>query len=162
MSLFDVIKYSDIDINDIESNQSLNQLPKKVVENWHARLVEHACKSAESISHQDKSGKCRELIDAIRAFMRNEISKEAYYVVYYAAKKAGSTDSAGRSAESAAGSLSSTALNTAHNTAQSVWVARNAANAAYYAANAANAAGNAAMKLYKDWLMEELLAHDLK
>jgi len=147
MSLFDVIKYGNIDI---DSANDLNRLPSEVVKKWRVRVVEHACQSAESTVHQDTSGTCQELIDMTRKFMRGEVDTNALCAAY-------------------------DAVNTQYNAAN--YAARNAANSArlpvsasYYAANAASgvdlapyhaaAAYNAAIKLHKEWLMEELLKHE--
>jgi hypothetical protein len=153
MSLLDVIKNSDIDI---ESKEDLSQLPAEVINKWLFRVVEHACQSAESVAHKDKTGSCQSLIDKIRAYMRKEIDWDEVEKARYAVNAANA--------------------------------ARNAANAAYYAANAANAARNAVnyshnaavnyasnaarnanetdtsvtLRMYQNWLMEELLAYDMQ
>jgi hypothetical protein len=147
MSLLDVIKNSDIDI---ESKEDLSQLPAEVINKWLSRVVEHACQSAESIAHQDKTGKCQSLIDKIRAYMRKEIDWDEVEKARYA---------------------SSDAFNSAVN------YAANAASVAYYAANAAHSASNYAanaarnanetdisvtLRMYQNWLMEELLAYDMQ
>ena len=143
MSLFDVIKYGNIDIN---SRDELNQLPCEVVKKWRALVVEHACQSAELDAHRDKSGKCQELIDMTRKYMRGEVDKDTLL---------------------AAKTTANAAYNTAHLAAYcaAIYAAYYAANAAYCAAYcAANAARDitrdAAMKLYQEWIMEELLKHE--
>ena len=171
MSIFDVIKYGNINI---ESEDDLNQLPCEVVKKWHARVVEHACQSAESVAHQDTSGKCQVLIDMTRKFMRGEVNWDAAYAAYNAtsvAINAADAANAAYYAASAAYNATSVAINAAYAAAYAVSEAINAdyevTNGVYSSASAADAvtdairtARNAAMKLYKEWLMEELMAYD--
>jgi hypothetical protein len=169
MSIFDVIKYPDIDI---QSKEDLSQLPKEVIEKWHARLVEHACQSAETIAYQDESGKCQEGIDATRAYMRNEISIDDLNL----AATMVSPEYA-NNANTYAYTAARAAYKAAHYEAYTAYTActYNAADAAYFAARHdadadayfearhdadADAAYNSSIKLYKDWIMEELLAYE--
>jgi hypothetical protein len=157
MSIFDVIKYPDIDI---ESEEDLSQLPEEVINKWLSRVVEHACQSAESIAHQDKTGKCQDVIDKIRAYMRKEIDwyevDEARNAAYYAARNAvyaanAAYDAAHDAARNAASAAAYYAANAAYD------AARNAANAAYYANETDK---SVTLRMYQNWLMEELLAYD--
>jgi hypothetical protein len=161
MSIFDVIKYPDIDI---QSEEDLGQLPKEVIEKWHARLVEHACQSAETIAYQDKSGKCQELIDATRAFMRNEISIDDL-IALNVANSSNTADNAASTARYAAyagyAGYAANAVTAAYNAVRyAATAARDAAHNSSKKLYAANAARDAAMKLYKNWIMEELLAYE--
>ena len=146
MSLFDVIKYGNIDI---QSETELNELPPEVVKKWHARVVEHACQSAESIAHQDTSGKCQKLIDMTRKYMSGEVDKDALLAekktASYLVPKAYST----------AAHFASNAAYTPVNIS-----AYCAANAVRNAAYPAKDADYAAIQLYKEWLIEELMNYD--
>jgi hypothetical protein len=174
MSLFDVIKYPDIDI---ESKEDLSQLPEEVINKWLSRVVEHACQSAESVADKDKTGKCQDVIDKIRAYMRKEIdwdevekayntahdaTNAAYYAnetAYYAAHNA--ANYAAHDATNAAYYANETAYYAAHNAAN--YAARNAVYAVNYAANYANETDNSVtLRMYQNWLMEELLAYDMQ
>jgi thioredoxin-like negative regulator of GroEL len=150
MSLLDVIKHSDIDI---QSKEDLSQLPEEVINEWLSRVVEHACQSAESIAYNDKTGKCQDVIDKIRAYMRKEIDWDEVYAARYAAYTARNASNAAYTAYSAA-----------------YYAANDGFNAAYYV-NASNYAANAArnanetdtsvtLRMYQNWLMEELLAYE--
>jgi hypothetical protein len=161
MSLFDVIKYSDIDI---ESKEDLSQLPEEVINKWLSRVVEHACQSAESVAHQDKTGKCQDVIDKTRAYMRKEIDwnevEKAHYAanaVYYAAHNAvyAAYDAGCYAAHNAANAVCYAAHNAAY--------AANAARNAVYAAHNANETDKSVtLRMYQNWLMEELLAYDMQ
>ena len=165
MSLFDVIRYGRVDI---ESEGDLNRLPSEVVKEWCARVVEHACQSAESVVHKDKSGKCQELIDMTRKYMRGEIDNDVLDEAYAAARDAAS-DAASDAARDAARDAAN-AANAANAARDADYEASDAAYIAAYAASDAvydaasdavyDAAFYAAMKLYKEWIMEELMAYE--
>jgi len=147
MSLFDVIKYGKVDIM---SKNDLDRLPQEVVNKWRARVVEHACKSAESIAQRDKSGTCQELIDMTRKFMRGEVSMDAVNAAISAANYAVTN----------ASYCAASAANAARKAVDDAAVF--ASDTAFFASNAAtaSAASDAAMKLYQEWITEELLKHE--
>jgi len=153
MSLFDAIKYGTIDIN---SKDDLNQLPSEVVKKWHARVVEHACQSAESVVHKDKYEKSQKLIDFTRKFMRGEVDNKvlstamdaAYYEDY-------SSYNAARSVVLDAAYAASEPVSDA-----AYFAARAAFDAASATADFDESIATAAMKLYKEWIIEELVAYE--
>jgi hypothetical protein len=147
MSLFDVIKFPNIHIQDIDG---LDRLPKKVIKEWHKRLIEHCCQIAELTVVQDRSGKLQDFVDAVRAYMRGDISRNELGV---------------------AKSATSSANNAEHFVIKHTFngVMDEPNNATYHAYSAV---GNVLysiygetyedelMAMYKDWLMEELLAYE--
>jgi hypothetical protein len=153
MSLFDVIKYPDIDI---ESKEDLSQLPEEVINKWLSRVVEHACQSAESVAHQDKSGSCQSLIDKIRAYMRKEIDWDEVEKANYASSDAANAVYAVNYAAYYANETAYYAANAAN------YAARNAVYAVNYAANYAANRKSVTLRMYQNWLMEELLAYDMQ
>jgi len=123
-------------------------------------VVEHACQSAESIVHQDNSGKCQELIDMTRKFMRGEVDIKALNAASAVHDPLSPIESAAVSATLYA--ARSAARSAVYNAASAYYAANAAdgANALYAAYAARDAASDAAMKLYQEWIMEELLKYE--
>jgi len=142
MSLFDVIKYGNIDI---ESENDLNRLPPEVVKKWHARVVEHACQSAESIAHQDKSGKSQELIDFTRKFIRGEVDNKTLSTILTV------VDAAHNGAYNP---VSDAAIYAAKSAYYAFTAAGYASAGAYHASGAST---NPSSEMDKEWLTEELM-----
>jgi hypothetical protein len=149
MSLFDVIKFPNIDISDIDG---LDRLPKEVINEWHKRLIEFCCRIAELITDtdQDESGKLQEFVDAVRAYMRGDISKNEL-----------------RLAKSAASSAHGAAHFVIKYTFDGIMDDHN--NATYHTCSAVSNVmyrmygetyEDEMMVIYKDWLIEELLAYE--
>jgi hypothetical protein len=162
---------------DIQSEEELDKISKISIKNWHQRVVEYACTAAETISNQDTTGKCQVLIDATRAFIRGEITREALDLHYYAVRNsyidaydasnqaysdatdAGDVAYDSVSAEITTNFSANEALNSAMGVYFSVTSSSDSANisrAAYATDVAYYATYEESMILYKDWLIEEL------
>jgi hypothetical protein len=149
---------------DIQSREYMETLPQQVLKNWHGMVVEHACQTAEKFNNATSSSKLQSVVNGIRLYIQGQIKREQLDSIY---------DSAYHDVYDPAIASTSAAYNTArgayHEVANSA--AKNSANyaanhASYYAENyadratartaASDAAYNQSMRLYKEWLMDEV------